>query len=194
MTLRDQWITTNYENIQQWAKNAAQGKPDWEDLCHYAIASFLENPKAEELVERGEARWFIVRILLNSSRGQKSHYFRLYRPKHDTLPDSHTDIQNEDYDHDIDLLTENIRGILDDLQHGDVEQWYMATLFELCIKQDKINFSKISRETGIPRTSVANAYYQTIEYVKNKLTEYGFNLNDLGLGSLWSNNSTDELV
>jgi hypothetical protein len=194
MTLKDEWVTNNYENILQWAKNAAQGKPDYEDLAHYAITIFLEHPKAEELVKRNEARWFIVRILLNSSRGAKSEYYRLYRPKHDLLPDHYTDLQDEEYDHDIDLLTENIRGILDDLQHGDVEQWYMATIFELCIKQPKLNFSKIARETGIPRTSISHAYYQTVEYVKQQLIKYGFNLNDFGPSLIWGDDATDRLV
>lgn len=191
MTSKDIWITEQYENIQQWAKNAAQGKPDHEDLAHYAITTFLEHPKADELVERGEARWFIVRILLNSSRGAKSEYYRLYRPKWDSLPDAHVNIQDEEYDQDIDLITECINGILDDLRHGDVEQWYMAQIFELCIKGDRVNFSKIARETGIPRTSISNAYYQTIEYVKQKLTEYGYNLNDLGFGDTWSHPTTN---
>lgn len=191
MTSKDTWITEQYENIQQWAKNAAQGKADWEDLCHYAIAAFLEYPKADELVERGEARWFIVRILLNSSRGAKSDYYRKYRPKWDALPESLTNIQDEEYDIEIDNITETINGILDDLRHGDVEQWYMAQIFELCIRQKRLNFSLIARETGIPRTSISNAYYQTIEYVKQKLTEYGHNLDDLGYGSPWSYPTTD---
>lgn len=191
MTLKDQWINEQYENIQQWARNAAQGKQDWDDLAHYAIATFLEHPKANELVERGEARWFIVRILLNSSRGAKSEFYRLYRPKWDSLPDAYMNVQDEDYDKDIDLITETINGILDDLKHGDPDQWYMATVFELCIKQDRVNFSKIARETGIPRTSISNAYYQTIEYVKQKLQEYGYDINNLGFGNAWSHPTTD---
>jgi hypothetical protein len=57
--------------------------------------------------------------------------------------------------------------------HGDADQWYRSTIFTLCIQQDRLNFSKLARETGIPRTSIANAYYESIDYVKNKLLEYG---------------------
>lgn len=171
----NQWINENYTNILQWAKNAAQGKPDYEDLAHYAITTFLEHPKADELAERGEARWFIVRILLNSSRGAKSEYYRLYRPKHDTLPDHTLDSPDEDYDFGIDVLTETVNGILDDLKHGDSEQWYIATIFELCVAEPRLNFSKIARQTNIPRTSISNAYYECIDYVRNKLKQYGYN-------------------
>lgn len=185
------WINENYEHIQQWAKNASQGKPDWEDLAHYAITAFLEHPKADELAERGEARWFIVRILLNSSRGAKSEFYRLYRPKHDSLPDHTINTPDSQYDFNIDLLTETINGVLDDLRHGDAEEWFMATIFELCIKQPKLNFSKIARETGIPRTSISNAYYQTIDYVKQKLHDYGHSLDNPGFIGPWSYNAAD---
>ena len=187
----NQWINENYTNILQWAKNAAQGKSDYEDLAHYAITAFLEHPKADELVERGEARWFIVRILLNSSRGAKSEYYRLYRPKHDTLPDHTINTPDEDYNIGIDILTETINGILDDLKHGDPEEWYNVTVFELCMKQNRPNFSKIARETGIPRTSISNAYYQTIDYVKTKLKEYGYDLTNPGVIDFWSDSTTN---
>ena len=173
MDSKTRWINDNYQHIIQWAKNAAQGKPDYEDLAHYAITIFLEHDKANELAERGEARWFIVRILLNSSRGSKSEYYRLYRPKHDTLPDHTINTPDSSYDFGVDLLTETVNGVLDDLRHGDSNEWYMATIFELCIKQPKLNFSKIARETGIPRTSVASAYYDCIDYVRTKLEQYG---------------------
>lgn len=190
------WINENYQDILQWAKNASQGKSDYEDLAHYAITIFLEHTKADELVERGEARWFIVRILLNSSRGVKSEYYRLYRPKHDSLPDHTLDTPDTPYNFAIDTIVEHISGVLEDLKHGDAEEWFNATCFELCMRQEKLNFSKLARETGIPRTSIANAYYTTIEYVKLKLKDYGFNIDhhdgidSTGFSDFWSNNAT----
>ena len=175
MDSKTRWINDNYTNILAWAKNAAQGKPDYEDLAHYAITAFLEHPKSNELVERNEARWFIVRILLNSSRGSKSEYYRLYRPKWDSLIETHRDTPDSQYDFGVDLLTETVSGILDDLRHGDANEWYLATIFELCMAQPKLNFSKIARETNIPRTSIASAYYECIDHVRNKLKEYGYN-------------------
>jgi hypothetical protein len=169
----NKWIEENYDDILQWAKNACQQNKDWEDLAHYAIMTFLEHHKAEELVMKGHARWFIVRILLNSSRGEKSEYYRLYRPKWQEIEEEHKQIESEEYDLDIDLLTEWVNGILEDMLHGDADQWYRSTIFTLCIQQDRLNFSKLARETGIPRTSIANAYYESIDYVKNKLLEYG---------------------
>jgi len=168
----NKWIEENYTNILQWAKNAAQKWDDNEDLAHYAISVFLEHEKAEELILKGHARFFIVRILLNSSRGKKSHYYRMYRQNWNELGDTGS-LTNEEYDNDIDKITEVIHGILEDLSLGDANEWYMATITQLCLNQDKLNFSKLSRETSIPRTSIANTYYETINYIKNKLNEYG---------------------
>lgn len=176
----NKWIADNYEQILQWAKNACQQHHDYEDLAHYSVMTFLEHPKAEELVRLGHARWFIVRIMLNSSRGEKSEYYRLYRPKWQTIHEEN-DTQVEEYDHDVDTLTEWIAGILEDMKHDSAEQWYRATTFELCIQQERLNFSKLARDTGIPRTSISNAYYECIEYVKQKLLEYGATFNDIGL-------------
>lgn len=190
MELVNKWINDNYTNIIDWSKNACQGKSDYEDVAHYAITIFLEHNKAEELVMKGHARWFIVRIMLNSSRGKKSAYYRTYRPKHDSLSEHTTDTPDTLYNHDIDSLTETISGILEDLKHGDPDQWFLATVFELCMKEPKLNFSKVARDTKIPRTSIANAYYQTIEFVKIKLEEYGYNINDLRSSDLWNDNTS----
>ena len=175
----NEWLEANYEDIKQWAKNAAQQHTDWEDLAQYAIITFLENPKAEELVRNNQAQWFIVRILLNSSRGRKSEYYRLYRPDYQEFT---MDLEqaDEEYDRNIDLITEWVNGILDDLLHGDQEEWFRGTIFKLCMDQPKPNFSEIARNTGIPRTSVANAYYECVEYVKNKLLQYGATYDDIG--------------
>jgi len=177
--MKNEWIAENYDNILQWAKNACQQHSDWDDLAHYAITAFLEHEKADELVAKGHARWFIVRILLNSSRGKKSEYYRHYRPAHNELTEATELPQSEDYDKSVDTVTEWIKGILEDLKHGDPAEWYMATILEMCLKQDKLNFSKMARETGIPRTSIASAYYNSIEYIQNKLEEYGNNYNDI---------------
>lgn len=173
------WIEENYDNIQEWAKNACQQWTDSADLAHYAITKFLEHSKAQDLVDAGHARWFIVRILLNSSRSKKSEYYRHYRRGHETLTEA-TDLpQSEDYDKSIDTVTEWIHGILEDLKHGTPAEWYMATILEMCLEQKKLNFSKLARETGIPRTSIASAYYNSIEYIQNKLEEYGNNYDDI---------------
>ena len=170
----NQWLSDNYDNILQWAKNAAQQHNDHEDLAHYAIETFIQHDKAQQLVDTNQARWFIVRILLNSSRGKKSEYYRIYRPQH-TSSDEFKQIQDSEYNVNLDTLTEHVYGILEDMLHGDNELWFMGSLTKLCLEQDKLNFSKLARETGIPRTTISDTYKKTIEYIKDKLNQYGNN-------------------
>lgn len=173
--IQNEWITNNWSDILQWAKNACQQHQDWEDLAQYSVTVFLEHEKAQELVEKGHARWFLVRIMLNSSRGKGSEFYRLYRPESYTLTESHTEAPDTEYDYDIDKLTEWINGVLEDMQHDDVEMWYRGKIFQLCMEQDKLNFSKLARQTGIPRTSISQAYYETIGYIREKIYEYADN-------------------
>lgn len=174
----NQWVTTNYTMICTTAQNVNQGKGDHLDLAHYTIEQFLTHAKAQELVDKGHAKWFIVRILSTSARSKTSGYWREYRGS-DTLElrDSHIAL-DEPYDKDRDTILEWIAGMLEDLKHGDVTDWYRATILEMCLKQQKLNFSLISRETGIPRTSVANAYAEGLEWIKQKIEQYGTNYTD----------------
>ena len=57
------------------------------------------------------------------------------------------------------------------MKKGDVEVWYRATLFELYLKEN--NYSEISRQTGIPRTSISVAVTEAIEYIKEELIKSG---------------------
>ena len=166
------WITMNYDTLQLVAKKVNQGKGDHDDLLHYAIEQFITNPKAQGLVDAGHAKWFIVRILNTSAKSKTSGFWREHRGNHTELVDSHL-TSSDDYDHDKDIILEWLAGIVEDMKHDDVSNWYRATVLELCLAQPKLNFSELSRKTGIPRTSLSNAYYEGIEWVKTKINEYG---------------------
>ena len=65
----NEWINENYDNIKKWLKNIIKDENPsvQQDLIHDIIITFMEHPKAEQLIEDDEARWFIVRIALNLS-------------------------------------------------------------------------------------------------------------------------------
>jgi hypothetical protein len=171
----NEWVSNNYEEILKIAKNVNQGKGDHIDLAHYTIEKFLINTKAQELVDKGHAKWFITRILTTSAQSKTSGYWREYRSIHnEELVDSHLTL-DEPYDIDKDIILEWLAGMLDDMKHSDVEDWYRGTILQLCLNQQKINFSELSRETGIPRTSIANAYAEGLEIIKQKIEQYGNN-------------------
>lgn len=170
MSIVNDYIANNYDNILQWAKQITYNHEAYIDLAHDVIASFMIHEKAEELVERGEARWFITRMLLNQGRSNTSPFARNYRNKNDrTVPEG----EQEDYDTEVDFKIETIQGIIEDLKAESIEGYYCTTIFEQVLLQDKMNFSKLSKETGIPRTSISQAYYQAIDMIKQRIQPNG---------------------
>ena len=167
------WIGDNYQMLLGIAKNVNQGKGDHEDLLHYVIEQFLTNSKAQDLVDKGHAKWFITRVLTTSAQSKTSGFWREYRGDYKgELSDTNLTL-DEPYDIDKDIILEWLAGILEDMKHGEIEDWYRGTILELCLRQDRPNFSALSRETGIPRTSLANAYHEGIELIKQKIEQYG---------------------
>lgn len=175
MNIVQGWINNNYEDIVQWARNASYNHHGAEDLAHDIIEKFMQHKKAELLVKKGQARFFITRMLLNQARSTSSPFNRNYRMR----TGEHTpllDAQHEEYDTDIDFKIETIRGICEDIKTESIEGYYCITIFEQLMQQKKakVNFSRFSKDTGIPRTSISNAYTQAIQMIKDKL--YGTNL------------------
>jgi hypothetical protein len=168
----NEWIGYNYDQLATIAKNVNQGKGDHLDLLHYTIEQFLTHPKAQDLVDKGHSKWFITRILSTSAKSKTSGYWREYRNDNEGLDGVNLTL-DEPYDRDKDTVLEWTLGVLEDLKHDTIENWYRATILELCLKQPKLNFSQLSREIGIPRTSLTNAYHEGIEIIKEKINEYG---------------------
>lgn len=177
MTLNE-WITQNYNGIMLMSKRICKGNVQYADVAHYVIADFLENVKAEGLIERREAMSYMSGAIWRSFNSSTSPYHTLYREKGrvHSLHESY-DVGDTDslYDYDRDLLTEEIEGVLVDMEVEGIELWYIATIFKMYIREG--NYSEIARKTGIPRTSISHAVGEAKEYIKAKLKQRGFEWN-----------------
>lgn len=171
MSIIKNYVADNYQDILQWAKQISYNHENYMDLANDVIISFLEHPKAEGLVERGEARFFITRMLINQARSSTSPFAKKYRIHHEDTTQL-LEHPNEEYDVDIDLKVEAIQGVCEDLKAETIEGYYCITIFELIMDQDRPNFSKLAQETGIPRTSISQAYYDAIDLIKNRLKQW----------------------
>jgi len=85
------WISNNYENIVQWSKNASYNHYNHLDLAHDIIEAFVQHEKAAELVAKGDARFFITRMLLNQARSNTSPFNKNYRNKNDRSVEGKTE-------------------------------------------------------------------------------------------------------
>lgn len=169
------WISENYDNIVRWAKNASYNHEAATDLAHDIIEAFTAHPLAEELVAKDQARYFVTRMLLNQARSTTSPFNRNYRKKIDYTPEL-VEEETETYDLEIDFKLETIEGICEDLKLDSIEGYYCITIFEQIVRQPKMNFSKLAKETNIPRTSISKAYYRAIEMIKHRIQDYGISI------------------
>jgi protoheme ferro-lyase len=82
-----------------------------------------------------------------------------------SLPESYDNRQDTDiYDFELDVATEAIQGILEDMKAESIELWFRSTLFEMYIKEP--NYSELARQTQIPRTSISKAVEEAKAYIK----------------------------
>lgn len=149
------------------SKKICRLSPESEEVAHFAIAEFMEHERAQELVDAGRAMNFLSGIIHRSFHSSTSKYHTIYRQKNRMhgLPQSHDNIQDDNiYDLQQDIATEAIQGILEDMKADTIELWFRAVLFEMWIKEP--NFSELSRQTKIPRTSIAKAVEEAKAYIQ----------------------------
>lgn len=149
------------------SKKICRSSPESEEVAHFAIAEFMEHERAQELVDAGRAMNFLSGIIHRSFHSSTSKYHTIYRQKNRMygLPQSHDNIQDDNiYDLEQDIATEAIQGVLEDMKADTIELWFRAVLFEMWIKEP--NFSELSRQTKIPRTSIAKAVEEARAYIQ----------------------------
>lgn len=152
--------------------------PEWEDVAHYVMGEFIQRADAQALIDRGEAMKYMSGMIHLSYYSHTSPYHKLYRQSgmvhelYDSTRDGEPEA--EDYNIEADLLTEEILGILTDMESENIELWYMSTLFQMWLQEP--NYSQISRKTGIPRTSISQAVDECRTYVRETLKQRNIDL------------------
>ena len=173
MTLNE-FITLKYKDIVTMSKRICKGTENAEEVAHYVIADFLENPKAQALVDSKDGMSYLSGVIWRSVNSSTSPYHKIYRQSgkvfriHEGYDKQDTDSL---YDYERDLLTEEIEGILTDMEVDTVEAWYQSTILRMYLKTN--NYSEIARKTGIPRTSISHAVAECGEYIKDQLNKRG---------------------
>lgn len=177
MTINE-FITQRYNDIIIMTKRICKGSPQSEDVAHYVISEFLENPKAQPLIDTNDAMSYLSGAIWRSFNSSTSPYHTIYREKGRThsLKEGfdHGEYMDE-YDYQRDMITEEIEGILLDMEIESLESWYQATIFKMYLQTG--NYSEISRRTKIPRTSVSAASQECIQKIKETLKQRGIEWN-----------------
>ena len=162
MTLQDEFFKDNYDALSDAAKRISKGSPLSEDLLSYSIEAFLFRKDVNEIIESGGARFFIVRILLNSWNSSTSPFYNIYRKQTtETIEEEHEEIPEEEDFTDYETA-DKIKIFISSLPWYEKELWKM-------IHEEGHTLSSLARETGIPRTSISFTINRIKKWTKTQL-------------------------
>lgn len=177
--LLNKFITENYDEIISMSRKiVGSGRhhiTNSDEVAHYAIERFYDNPKAEGLIERGEALKYFSGVIHLSWKSSTSPFHKQWRQSGRVIgfeADHITHIEQEpieEYDTEKDELIEMVETLLEEMEGDNIDRWYKSVLFRMYI--DCQNYSELERRTGIPRTSISLAVRECREYIKNKLNK-----------------------
>lgn len=174
MTTLNNFITRQYDDIMLMSKKITKSHSEWEELGHYCIVKFMEHERAEELIDANRAMNFISGIMHRSFHSSTSQYHSDIRQKgrvHGITPNTPLKETGIEYSHDKDILVDTIEVILEEMIAESKEQWFRSVLFQMWSKNP--NYSSISRDVGVPRTTISRAVEEAREYIKEELKNRG---------------------
>ena len=171
MILVNKWLSDNYNEIINIAKNVMRNDKEYRDVAHEVIISFMNNKKALTLITNGEALKYIAGMIHLSAYSKTSPYGYKKEINNEliNLEDIEYRIAYEeiDYDENIDILLTKIETILEEKK--DIKLWFNITLFRKWLECN--NFSKLSRETNIPRKTISRSVKEAINYIKKRVED-----------------------
>lgn len=112
------------------------------DLLHYALEELYSKKNYEEIINSGGVRFYVVRIMLTQWRSNTGPFYKMFfNQKSNEISEDIIDYKEYDQQE-----LEYIKA-LEDLA------WYDKELFKI-FSDKQHTISSLSRETGIPRSSV----------------------------------------
>lgn len=161
----NKYIQENYYELKNEFFNITRGERTdlFEDFFHDCLSIFLTHHKAQEVIDNGTAKFFLIRIGLNQWRSTTSTFHYQYRLHNVDLPE--LDIADTNYDFEIDLLFEILFRSLDDMYKLDEKSRYRAMVVILYHSLGN-NYSEVQRQFEIPRTTVRDIYQAGLSQLK----------------------------
>ena len=159
MSIIDQFVNDNYQNLVEAAKKISGNDPLWEELLHYALEEFLTKPNVEEIVSSGGARFYCVRIMMNSFRSTTSPFYHTYRKPTSDLQEL------EDIPDENDATPEILARVQAEIKRLP---WYDRMLIDVYVDEGH-TISSLSRATGIPRTSISLSINRIRKHLKKSI-------------------------
>lgn len=188
---KQEYITENYTHIKGWLRNITKGeKPHlFEDMVHEVLEIFLNHPKSQDSVDTGTARFFLVRLALNTWRSSTSRFHYQYR---DSFLDYNQDYDPVDdgYDVTLDIMEEIMIQGLAEMYDMDKHSRYECIII-MTYHSMGDNYSEVGRKLGMKHTTVRKIYLRGIAKLKQIIQT---KINQYKDGTLQFNQSLDNLL
>lgn len=121
----------------------------------FLILCEMEEEKLIGLYERNELKYYMVRIMLNMIKSDRSSFFKNYRNYVELL------------ENDVEVFESNPEETYNKIEvHLQNLHWYNRELFKLYALDFKKNAKELSRKTGIPYMSIVRSINKTKAEIK----------------------------
>jgi hypothetical protein len=124
----------------------------------FLVLCEMNDNKLEGLFERNELKFYIVRIMLNMIKSDRSTFYKNYR--------NYTEFVDQDFvsdDYDRTNMFEKLEANMDGLH------WYNKEILKLYAIDFKKNAKELSRKTGIPYMSIIRTINKTKKQMKTNI-------------------------
>jgi hypothetical protein len=125
----------------------------------FLVLCEMNEEKLIGMYERNELKFYIVRIMLNMIKSDRSNFYKSYR-NYTEYVDNDTEAEvNFDKSDLFDKLEKNLEGL----------HWYNKEILKLYAIDFKKNAKELSRKTGIPYMSIVRTINKTKKQMKTNI-------------------------
>lgn len=154
----NQYLSHDYQALDQAAKKITGNNELSSDLLHYAIEEMSYKDNLQAIIDSGGARFYLVRIMMTQWRSQTGPFYKQFIKQEQEIDI----IENKSPEEDKILDINRVEKILNELP------WYDRELFRLYAEGEH-NYSSLAKETGIPRTSIGLTINRVRKHIKKNL-------------------------
>jgi hypothetical protein len=126
----------------------------------FLVLCEMNEDKLKGMYERNELKFYIVRIMLNMIKSDRSTFYKNYR----------NHIEFVDVDKDFEIINYDKMDLIDKLEKNlEVLHWYNKEILKLYAIDFKKNAKELSRKTGIPYMSLVRTINKTKKQMKTNI-------------------------
>ena len=125
----------------------------------FLVLCEMNEEKLIGMYERNELKFYIVRIMLNMIKSDRSNFYKSYRNYTEYVDNDTEVIVDFDKLDLVDKLEKNLEGL----------HWYNKEILKLYAIDFKKNAKELSRKTGIPYMSIVRTINKTKKQMKTNI-------------------------